>query len=184
MLVVFDWWRRFLTINKYSTRYKTYLVNDYLMVCLITLGPTCLDFVEWFTVQMKKIQFLRHRCYCTGNYPNRSVYLSVCRFVYCGKTVQDRAVFCLEVEWKSCGVDISIDTTLEPLGPRIVLKLGVRACFWIYSRILADRAKLCIDILTIIGKLSPESPLNPWQLLFLQGVSKVSHLLNFFPYFS
>ena len=62
------------------------------------------------------ISFLGRRCHSIGGL-FRSLRLSViCCVVYCGQTVQDRPMVCIEVELE-CGVDISIDTIFDPLGP-------------------------------------------------------------------
>ena len=63
---------------------------------------------------IKTQSFLGRRCYSIGDLLP-SLCLSVCRVVYCGQTVQDRPIVCIEVEWE-CGDEISIGTIFDPLA--------------------------------------------------------------------
>ena len=56
----------------------------------------------------------------------RSLCPAACRIVYCGQTVQDRPIVCVEVEYEY-GDDIFIGTIFDPLGrPKRNLGLELR----------------------------------------------------------
>ena len=66
-------------------------------------------------VHLRDMPFVGHRCYCIGGL-FRSIPTYVFRVVYCGQTVQDRPLGCIEIELE-CGDDISIGTIFDLLGP-------------------------------------------------------------------
>ena len=73
-------------------------------LCLVTLGVS---------PNPSLFAFLGRRCYSIGGLlPSLSVF----RVVYCGQTVQDRPIVCVEVE-QECGDEISIGTIFYLLGP-------------------------------------------------------------------
>ena len=80
------------------------------------------EFSQFVIVQynVKVLILLGCRCHSKdGLFPIPivlSVGLSVWRVVYCGQTVQDKHVVCIEVKYECC-VDISIGTIFDNLGP-------------------------------------------------------------------